>query len=95
MPALLKSRNITLIQLTHQFHHHIIINIPISGECSATLLVSGQLTDYVRIGSFLVEVADEGATGEVTACNIAKTFLLFFTSLGIDDSNVSIRRSTY
>ena len=90
MPALLKSRNITLIQLTHQIRQHIIINIPIPSQCSATLLVTGQLTDYVRIGGFLVEVADEGATGEVTACYIAKTFLLFFTSLGIDDSNNAV-----
>ena len=91
MPALLKSRNITLIQLTHQFHHPIIINIPIPGECTAAFLVPGQLTDYVRVGSFLVEVADECATGKVAACNVAKTLFLFFTSLGIDDSNNAVK----
>ena len=90
MPALLKSRNITLIQLTNQIRQHIIINIPIPGECSATLLVPGQLTDYVRIGSFLVEVADECATGKVAACNVAKTLFLFFTCLGIDDSHNAV-----
>ena len=67
------------IQLTHQIRQHIIINIPIPGECTAAFLVPGQLTDYVRVRSFLVEVADEGATGEVAAC------------LGIDDSNNAVK----
>lgn len=51
----------------------------------------GQLTDYVRVGSFLVEVADESTTGKVAACNVAKTFLLFFTCLGIDDSHNAVK----
>ncbi len=51
----------------------------------------GQLTDYVRVGSFLVEVADEGAPGEVAACNVAKALFLFFASLGIDDSHNAVK----
>ena len=55
----------------------------------------GQLTDYVRVGSFLVEVSDEGATGEVAACNVAKAFFLFFTSLGIDESHTSTQQQNF
>ena len=53
--------------------------------------MTGQLTDYVQVGSFLVEVADEGATGEMTAGNVAKTLFLFFTCLGIDDSHNAVK----
>ena len=55
----------------------------------------GQLTDYVRVGSFLVEVSDEGAPGEVAAYNIAKTLFLFFTSLGIDESHTSTQQQNF
>ena len=80
-----------LIQLTNQIRQHFIINIPIPCKCTASLLVPGQLTDYVWVGSFLVEVADECATGKVAACNVAKTLFLFFTSLGIDDSHNAVK----
>ena len=78
------------IQLTHQNRQHLIVDIPIHGESSAALFMAGQLADDVRTRSFLVEIADESATGKVAAGDVAYTSFLFFTRHGIALSHFNV-----
>ena len=49
------------LQNLHKIALYIDVDVTIAIEGTAALLVPGQLTDYVRVESFLVDVADEGA----------------------------------
>ena len=78
-------------QNLHKILLHINVDRAVTGECTASFDVTSEGRDEVRIFDQFIDVADEGATGEVAACNIAKTLFLFFTSLGIDDSHNAVK----
>ena len=55
----------TLSKQVRHFPDHIIIYIPVSGECPGSFFVSGEFADKVGIFDLFVEIPDKCSAGEV------------------------------
>jgi len=64
-----------LIKQIRHFSDHIVIDVPVAGECLGAFAVAGEFADEVRVFDFLVEVADEGAACHMGTGNVANGVL--------------------
>lgn len=62
---------------------HFLVYITIAGESLAALFVAGECPDKIRVFHLLVDIADEGTTGEMTACNLVDMSFLLNACRGI------------
>lgn len=61
----MSSKPIQLVKQIGHFADHIVIDVTVACKCLRSFTVSGKFSDEVRVFDFLVEVADEGASGHV------------------------------
>ena len=67
-----------LLQQTDKFLLHVLVDVAVAGEGSASFGVAAEWADKIRVFDFLIKVADEGASGEVAAGDFVNgPFLLF------------------
>ena len=62
---------------------HFLVYITIAGESLAALFVAGECPDKIRVFHLLVDIADEGTTSEMTACNLVDMSFLLNACRGI------------
>ncbi len=79
----------SLIKQIRHFSDHIVIDVPITGECLGAFAMSREFADEVRVFDFLVEVADEGAACHVGAGDVADGVLFGLFGDGIDGGDDS------
>lgn len=79
----------SLIKQIRHFSNHVIIDVPVAGECFGAFAMTGELANEVGVFDFLVEVADEGAACHMGAGNVADGTLFGLFSDRVDDGDDS------
>lgn len=77
------------LQIDHlyQLLFHGVVDLPIAGESPGAFRMPRQYTDEVRILYLFIEVADEGAAGEVAAGGSVEGDGFLLAGDGIDDDD--------
>ena len=65
-----------LFQHFNQFIFHLLVDVPIAGKCPASLFVSAQCSDQIRVFHPFVEVPHKCPTGKMRRCSLPNRPLL-------------------
>lgn len=63
-----------------EFFLHVFVNVAAAGEGFAAFHFTAEKTDKIGVFDFLVEIADESASGDVATCDFVERMVLFCPS---------------
>ena len=78
------------IKKINQFLLHILVNVAVASKGFTAFLVTAEGTDEIRVLDFLIEITDEGASCEVTACDFVEWAFLLRTCCRIENSHHAV-----
>lgn len=78
-----------LIDRRDHFAFHLFIDLTVAGKGPATWSVTTEFADERLVFELLVNIADEGATSHVAACNLVDWTYLLLTREGVADNNIT------
>lgn len=82
------------IEEVYKFLLHILVDVTVAGEGLAAFLVAAEGADEIGVFDFLVEIADEGTSSEVAACDFVEGTFLFRSCCRIENRHHTVH-STY
>ena len=80
----------TLVEEADELFLHVLVDVAVAGEGFAAFFVAAQGADEIGVLDFLVEVADEGAPGEMAAGDFIERSLLLFAGGGIENGDHAV-----
>lgn len=82
------------VEEVDEFFLHVFVDVAVTGEGFATFFVNAEGADEIGVLDFLVEIADEGASGEVAAGDFIQWVFLFSTCRRIENSDHSVHSAS-
>lgn len=80
----------SLFKQINKFFLHILVDVALSGEGFTAFLMTAEGANEIWILDFLVEIADEGASGQVAACYFVEGAFLLRACCRIEDSHHAV-----